>query len=71
MDFDELKAILERIKDESLVPIGNDEPLLALVHINNEGVNHGVMQMYYKLLAEIYKAETKTIREKIRKEFAV
>ena len=71
MNFDELKEILERIKDESLIPIENDEPMLALVHVNNEGVNHGVMQMYYKLLAEIYKAETKVIREKIRKEFLI
>jgi hypothetical protein len=71
MNFDELRAILERIKDESLVPINDSEPLLKLVNINNEGVNHGVMQMYYKLMAEIYKAETKTIREKIREEFAV
>jgi hypothetical protein len=65
MNFDELKAILERIKDESLVPVDDSEPLLKLVSINNEGVNHGVMQMYYKLLSEIYKAETAAIRKEI------
>ena len=65
MNFDELKAILERIKDESLVPIDDSEPLLKLVRINSEGVNHGVMQMYYKLLTEIYRAETASIRKEI------
>ena len=65
MDFNEMKAILERIKDETLVPINENEPLLRLVNINNEGVNHGVWQMYYKIMAEIYKAETEMIRKKV------
>jgi hypothetical protein len=65
MDFDELKAILERIKDESLVEIDDSDPMMRLVNINNEGVNHGVRQMYYKLLIEIYKRETDSIRKKV------
>ena len=64
MDFDELKAILERIKDESLVEIDDSDPMMRLVNINNEGVNHGVRQMYYKLLIEIYKKEADSIRKK-------
>lgn len=63
MDFDELKAILERIKDESLVEIDDSYSMTSLVTINNEGVNHGVMQMYYKLLIEILKRETDLIRK--------
>ena len=65
MDFDELKAILERVKDESLVKIDDSDPMMRLVNINNEGVNHGVRQMYYKLLIEILKRETDSIRKKV------
>lgn len=56
MNFDELIAILERAKDESLVQINDSDPILDLVRINNEGVNHGVMKMFYKVLLEVYKA---------------
>ena len=65
MDFDELKAILERVKDESLVKINDSDPMMSLVNINNEGVNHGVMQMYYKLFTEILKRETDSITKKV------
>ena len=64
MDFDELLAILERIKDELLVQVDGNDPMLDLVRINNEGVNHGVMQMYYRTLQEVYKAK---IRETNRR----
>ena len=62
MSFDELKAILDKVRDESLEPINNDDPLLALVRINNEGVNHGVRRMYYRILTELYKAETERLK---------
>ena len=65
MNFDELKAILERVKDESLVKIDDSDPMMRLVNINNEGVNHGVRQMYYKLMTEIYKREADSIRKKV------
>ena len=65
MDFDKMIAILERIKDETLVQINETDELYQLVNINNKGVNHGVMQMYYKLLAEIYRAEREHIQEQI------
>ena len=65
MDFEKMKTILERIKDETLVKIDKTDPMWRLVNINNEGVNHGVMQMYYKLLAEIYKAESEQIKKKV------
>lgn len=58
MNFDELIAILEGIKDELLVPIDGNN-LLDVVRINNEGVNHGVMQMYYRTLLEVYKARNR------------
>ena len=54
MNYEELIAILERIKDELLVPV--DGNILDPVRINNEGINHGVMQMYYGILIEVYKA---------------
>ena len=65
MDFAKMKEILEKIKDETLVPIDKTDPLYRLVNINNEGVNHGVMQMYYKILREIYKAESEEFRKKV------
>ena len=65
MDFKKMKAVLEQIKDETLVTIDKTDSMMRLVNINNEGVNHGVMQMYYKLLAEIYKAEKEQIEKKV------
>ena len=65
MDFEKMKAVLEQIKDETLVTIDKTDSMMRLVNINNEGVNHGVMQMYYKLLAEIYKAEREWIEKKV------
>ena len=65
MNFEKMKEILERIKDETLVTIDKTEPMFRLVNINNEGVNHGVMQMYYKLLSEIYQAEREQIEKKV------
>lgn len=65
MDFDKMIAILERIKDETLVQINETDELYQLVNINNKGVNHGVMQMYYRLLTEIYRAEREHIQEQI------
>ena len=64
MNFDDIKAIVEKAKDETLIPIDKSEPLMALVTINNEGVNHGVMQMYYKIMSALYNAETERIKEK-------
>ena len=59
MNFDEMIAILEGIKDELLVPIDGNNQMLDVVRINNEGINHGVMQMHYRTLLEIYKAKNR------------
>lgn len=67
MDIEKLKEIVEKAKDESLVEIDHSEPLLSLVMINNEGVNHGVMQMYYKILGAIYQAETEKLQEEMKR----
>ena len=61
MDFDEMIAILEGIKDELLVPIDGNNQMLDVARINNEGINHGVMQMYYRTLLEVYKARNREI----------
>lgn len=67
MDFrtlmNELRAMVNRIKDETLVPVDENDPMTSLVNINNEGVNHGVMQMFYKITAELYRIETELIRK--------
>ena len=67
MDIEKLKEIVEKAKDESLVEIDHSEPLLSLVMLNNEGVNHGVMQMYYKILGAIYKAETERLQDEMKR----
>ena len=67
MNFDEVKAIIEQAKEETLVIIDRSEPMMGLVNINNEGVNHGVMQMYYKILTALYALETKRIRAETEK----
>ena len=67
MTFDEVKAILEQAKEETLVIIDRSEPMMSLVNINNEGVNHGVMQMYYTILTALYALETKRIRAEMGK----
>ena len=64
MNLDEFKKIVEHAKDETLVKIDDSDPLMRLVRINNEGVNHGVMQMYYKILTAVYEAQTEEIRKK-------
>ena len=66
MTLDEVKAIVEQAKESSLVQIDKSEPLMSLVMINDEGVNHGVMQMYYKILAAVYEAELKEIRKEVK-----
>lgn len=65
MDFDELIAILGRIKDELLVPIDCRCSMLDPVHISNEGVNHGVMQMYYRVLIEVYEARAREMGRRV------
>ena len=67
MNFEDVKKIIEKAKEETLVKIVNTEPMMALVNINNEGVNHGVMQMYYKILAALYDLETARIRAETEK----
>ena len=67
MDIEKLKEIVEKAKDESLVEIDHSEPLLSLVMLNNEGVNHGVMQMYYKILGAIYKAENERLQDEMKR----
>ena len=67
MTFDEVKAILEQAKEETLVTIDRSDPMMSMVNINNEGVNHGVMQMYYTILTALYALETEKIRDEIGK----
>ena len=67
MNFDEVKAIIEQAKEETLVIIDRSEPMMKLVNINNEGVNHGVMQMYYKILTALYDLETARVRAETEK----
>ena len=62
MDFEKMKAIVEKAKNDTLVEIDHSEPMLSLVMLNNEGVNHGVMQMYYKILGALYEAETERLQ---------
>ena len=63
MDLETLKEIVEKVKDECLVKIEKTDPMMSLVYINNEGVNHGVMQMYYKILTELYRLDTELIKK--------
>ena len=62
IDFERVLGIVEKIKEECLVEVDESEPLLSFIRINNEGTNHGVLMMYYRILTELYEADSDRLK---------
>ena len=54
MDTDKIRALLEQTKDDLLKDTKTDN---SLVNINNEGFNHGVYQMFYRVYLAVLQYE--------------
>lgn len=61
IDYERVLGIVEKIKEECLVEVDESEPMLSFIRINNEGTNHGVLMMYYRILTELYHAESERL----------
>lgn len=61
IDFERVLGIVEKIKEECLVAVDESKPMLSFIRVNNEGTNHGVFMMYYRILTELYKADSERL----------